>query len=142
MLNKAMFIGRLTADPEMRHTTTGKSVCSFRIAVKRRFAREGDEQQADFFSVVAWEKTAEFCNNYFKKGQQVGIVGRIQNRTWDDPEGNRRYITEIVAEEVYFADSKSSSGSGNNITGNDNFDTSNVQDSGGFYLAEDDDLPF
>ncbi|AUG56698.1 Single-stranded DNA-binding protein ssb [Acetivibrio saccincola] len=142
MLNKAMFIGRLTADPEMRHTTTGKSVCSFRIAVKRRFAREGDEQQADFFPVVAWEKTAEFCNNYFKKGQQVGIVGRIQNRTWDDPEGNRRYITEIVAEEVYFADSKSSSGSGNNITGNDNFDTSNVQDSGGFYLAEDDDLPF
>ncbi len=137
-----MFIGRLTADPEMRHTTTGKSVCSFRIAVKRRFAREGDEQQADFFPVVAWEKTAEFCNNYFKKGQQVGIVGRIQNRTWDDPEGNRRYITEIVAEEVYFADSKSSSGSGNNITGNDNFDTSNVQDSGGFYLAEDDDLPF
>lgn len=142
MLNKAMFIGRLTADPEMRHTTTGKSVCSFRIAVKRRFAREGDEQQADFFPVVAWEKTAEFCNNYFKKGQQVGIVGRIQNRTWDDPEGNRRYITEIVAEEVYFADSKSSSGSGSNITGNDNFDTSNVQDSGGFYLAEDDDLPF
>ncbi|HOA97828.1 single-stranded DNA-binding protein [Acetivibrio saccincola] len=141
-MNKAMFIGRLTADPEMRHTTTGKSVCSFRIAVKRRFAREGDEQQADFFPVVAWEKTAEFCNNYFKKGQQVGIVGRIQNRTWDDPEGNRRYITEIVAEEVYFADSKSSSGSGNNITGNDNFDTSNVQDSGGFYLAEDDDLPF
>ena len=137
-----MFIGRLTADPEMRHTTTGKSVCSFRIAVKRRFAREGDEQQADFFPVVAWEKTAEFCNNYFKKGQQVGIVGRIQNRTWDDPEGNRRYITEIVAEEVYFADSKSSSGSGNNITGNDNFDTSNVQDSGGFYLADDDDLPF
>lgn len=70
-MNKAMFIGRLTADPEMRHTTTGKSVCSFRLAVNRRFVRQGDEQQADFFPVVAWEKTAEFCNNYFRKGQQV-----------------------------------------------------------------------
>lgn len=95
-MNKAILMGRLTADPEMRHTTTGKSVCTFRLAVNRRFVRQGEEQQADFFPIVAWEKTGEFCNNYFRKGQQVAIVGRIQTRTWDDPEGNKRYITENV----------------------------------------------
>lgn len=137
-MNKAMFIGRLTADPEMRHTTTGKSVCTFRLAVNRRFVRQGEEQQADFFPIVAWEKTAEFCNNYFRKGQQVAIVGRIQTRTWDDPEGNKRYITEIVAEEAHFADSKNSS-----TTDNNNYNTSNMQDTGGFYpIEDDDDLPF
>ncbi len=130
-------MGRLTADPEMRHTTTGKSVCTFRLAVNRRFVRQGEEQQADFFPIVAWEKTAEFCNNYFRKGQQVAIVGRIQTRTWDDPEGNKRYITEIVAEEAHFADSKNSSTNDNN-----NYNTSNMQDTGGFYPVEDDELPF
>jgi single-strand DNA-binding protein len=136
-MNKAMLMGRLTADPEMRHTTTGKSVCTFRLAVNRRFVRQGEEQQADFFPIVAWEKTAEFCNNYFRKGQQVAIVGRIQTRTWDDPEGNKRYITEIVAEEAHFADSKNSSTNDNN-----NYNTSNMQDTGGFYPVEDDELPF
>jgi single-strand DNA-binding protein len=136
-MNKAILMGRLTADPEMRHTTTGKSVCTFRLAVNRRFVRQGEEQQADFFPIVAWEKTAEFCNNYFRKGQQVAIVGRIQTRTWDDPEGNKRYITEIVAEEAHFADSKNSSTNDNN-----NYNTSNMQDTGGFYPVEDDELPF
>lgn len=131
-MNKAILMGRLTADPEMRHTTTGKSVCTFRLAVNRRFVRQGEEQQADFFPIVAWEKTAEFCNNYFRKGQQVAIVGRIQTRTWDDPEGNKRYITEIVAEEAHFADSKNSSTNDNN-----NYNTSNMQDTGGFYPVEE-----
>jgi single-strand DNA-binding protein len=136
-VNKAILMGRLTADPEMRHTTTGKSVCTFRLAVNRRFVRQGEEQQADFFPIVAWEKTGEFCNNYFRKGQQVAIVGRIQTRTWDDPEGNKRYITEIVAEEAHFADSKNSS-----TTDNNNYNASNTQDTGGFYPVEDDELPF
>ena len=131
-MNKAILMGRLTADPEMRHTTTGKSVCTFRLAVNRRFVRQGEEQQADFFPIVAWEKTGEFCNNYFRKGQQVAIVGRIQTRTWDDPEGNKRYITEIVAEEAHFADSKNSSTNDNN-----NYNTSNMQDTGGFYPVEE-----
>ena len=130
-------MGRLTADPEMRHTTTGKSVCTFRLAVNRRFVRQGEEQQADFFPIVAWEKIGEYCNNYFRKGQQVAIVGRIQTRTWDDPEGNKRYITEIVAEEAHFADSKNSS-----TTDNNNYNASNTQDTGGFYPVEDDELPF
>jgi single-strand DNA-binding protein len=134
-MNKAILMGRLTADPEMRHTTTGKSVCTFRLAVNRRFVRQGEEQQADFFPIVAWEKTAEFCNNYFRKGQQVAIVGRIQTRTWDDLEGNKRYITEIVAEEAHFAESKRDNYS---ETG---FETK--QETSGFFPMDDsDDLPF
>jgi len=104
-----MLIGRLTQDPEVRHTTTNKTLCQFRLAVNRRFTKQGDEQQADFFPIVAWEKTSEFCSNYFRKGQQVAVLGRLHNRTWDDAEGKRHYITEIIAEEVSFADSKKSS---------------------------------
>ena len=81
-------------------------VASFSLAVNRRFAKEGEERQADFINVVAWSKTAEFCSKYFKKGQQVGIIGRIQTRNWEDENKVKHYITEVVAEEVYFADSK------------------------------------
>ena len=81
-------------------------VASFSLAVNRRFARQGEERQADFINIVAWSKTAEFCSKYFKKGQQVGVIGRIQTRTWDDDQGQKHYVTEVIAEEVYFADSK------------------------------------
>ena len=81
-------------------------VASFSLAVNRRFAKEGEERQADFINVVAWSKTAEFCSKYFKKGQQVGIIGRIQTRNWEDDQGQKHYVTEVVAEEAYFADSK------------------------------------
>lgn len=105
-MNKVMLIGRLTQDPEVRHTTTNKSLCQFRLAVNRKYSKQGDEPQTDFFSIVAWEKISEFCSNYFHKGQKVAIIGRLHNRTWDDSEGKRHYITEIIAEEVSFADSK------------------------------------
>ena len=81
-------------------------VASFSLAVNRRFARQGEERQADFINIVAWSKTAEFCSKYFKKGQQVGIIGRIQTRNWEDDQGQKHYVTEVVAEEAYFADSK------------------------------------
>lgn len=106
-MNKVCLIGRLTKDPEIRYTQTNNTmVASFNLAVNRRFVRENEERQADFISIVAWSKTAEFVEKYFKKGQQVGIVGRIQTRNWDDEQGEKHYITEVVAEEVYFADSK------------------------------------
>ena len=106
-MNKVCLIGRLTKDPEIRYTQTNNTmVASFNLAVNRRFVRENEESQADFISIVAWSKTAEFVEKYFKKGQQVGIVGRIQTRNWDDEQGEKHYITEVVAEEVYFADSK------------------------------------
>ena len=105
-MNKVILMGRLTKDPEVRYTQTSNTlVASFALAVNRRFVRQGEERQADFFNVVAWGKTGEFCSKYFKKGQQVGVIGRLQTRTWDDDKG-RHYITEVVAEEVYFADSK------------------------------------
>lgn len=99
-------MGRLTKDPDIRYTQTNNiMVASFSLAVNRRFAKEG-EQQADFINIVAWNKTAEFCSKYFKKGQQVAVVGRIQTRNYDDEKGIKHYITEVIAEEVYFADSK------------------------------------
>ena len=81
-------------------------VVQFALAVNRRFAKPGEERQADFINIVAWDKTAEFCSKYFKKGQQVGIIGRLQTRQYDDKDGKRVYVTEVVAEEAYFADSK------------------------------------
>lgn len=106
-MNKAILMGRLTRDPDVRYTTTNNTmVVQFALAVNRRFAKEGEERQADFINIVAWDKTAEFCSKYFKKGQQVGIIGRIQTRNYDDKDGKKVYVTEVVAEEVYFADTK------------------------------------
>ena len=100
-------MGRLTRDPETRYTQTDNvQVTNFTLAVNRRFAKQGEERQADFINIVAWNKTAEFVSKYFKKGQQVGVIGRIQTRTWDDDQGQKHYVTEVIAEEVYFADSK------------------------------------
>ncbi len=107
-------------------------VASFSLAVNRRFAKEG-EQQADFINIVAWSKTAEFVSKYFKKGQQVGVIGRIQTRTWDDDQGQKHYVTEVVAEEVYFADSKRENTETSNNT------TTQTTD---FEVTSDDDLPF
>ena len=105
-MNKVILIGRLTKDPEVRYTTTNNTlVCGFSLAVNRRLAKEG-EQQADFFNIVAWNKLGEFCSKYFVKGQQVVISGRLQTRNYDDKDGKKIYVTEIVAEEAHFADTK------------------------------------
>ena len=105
-MNKVILLGRLTKDVEVRYTQTNNTmVTSFTLAVNRRFKQEG-QPDADFINIVAWSKLAEFCSKYFKKGQQVSIVGRLQTRTWEDENGQKRYITEVVAEEAYFADSK------------------------------------
>ena len=101
-MNKVILMGRLTRDPEVRYTQTNNTlVASFSLAVNRRFTKPGEERQADFINVVAWSKLGEFCSKYFKKGQQVGIIGRIQTRNWDDEQGQKHYITEVVAEEAY-----------------------------------------
>ena len=106
-MNKVELIGRLTKDPEVRYTQTNNTaVASFSLAVNRRFVKEGEERQADFINIVVWGKTAEFCSNYFRKGMQIALVGRIQTRNWEDDQGQKHYVTEVVAEEVFFADSK------------------------------------
>jgi len=144
-MNKAILMGRLTRDPEIRYTSTNNiPVCSFTLAVDRRFARQGEERQTDFIPIVAWNKLAEFCGRYFQKGQQVAVVGRIQTRTWDDNEGKRHYVTEVIAEEAYFADSKkNSSGSSKPFESFEPFDSRNDEPVDGFYpVDEDDELPF
>ena len=103
-MNNYKFLGRLTKEVETRQTQNGGAVASFSIAVNRRYAKDS-EIKADFFNITAFGKTAEFCSKYFKKGKQVLISGRIQNRTWEDEKGQKRYATDYIAEEVYFADS-------------------------------------
>ena len=133
-------MGRLTKDPELRYTTkSNTAVASFTLSINRRFAQQG-QPQADFINIIAWNKTAEFAAKYFIKGQQVAVVGRIQNRTWDDSEGKRHYITEVVADETYFADSKRNSEPGGSSQ-KANAQGGNMND--GFYpMDEEDDLPF
>ena len=126
-MNKAILMGRLTKDPETRYTqSTNTQITSFTLAVNRRFAKEGEERQADFINIVAWGKTAEFCSKYFKKGRQVGVIGRIQTRTWEDDKNVKHYVTEVIAEEVYFADSKKE-------------DSNTTTEQTGFNVIDDDD---
>jgi single-strand DNA-binding protein len=104
--NKVFLGGRLTSDPELKQTQSGVPVVSFSIAVNRRASRDG-AQQTDFFNVTAWRATAEFVSKYFRKGSSICVVGSIQNRTWTDQQGQKRYATDIVADEVNFVDSRS-----------------------------------
>ena len=139
-MNKVILMGRLTKEPEVRYTQTSNTlVASFTLAVNRRFVKQGEERQADFINIIAWSKIGEFCSKYFSKGQQVGIIGRLQTRNWEDDQGQKHYITEVIAEEAYFAEGKRNSNtlsdpfaasSGETVNGND------------FDISSDDDLPF
>ena len=101
--NKVILIGNMTADPELKQTTGGISVCSFSVAVNRRFARADQGQQnVDFINVVTWRQQAEFVSRYFKKGNPILICGQLQTRSWNDNQGQKRYATEVVADEVSF----------------------------------------
>lgn len=104
-MNKAIIAGRLTHDPELKQTQSGTPVCTFNVAVNRRFAKEGD-QSVDFLAVTAWKQTAEFVTRHFKKGSSICVVGSIQTRSWKDQNGNNRSTTEILADEVLFVDGK------------------------------------
>lgn len=104
-LNKVVLAGRITADPELKQTQSGISVVSFTIAVNRKYSKE--QQQPDWISVIAWRQTAEFISRYFKKGSAICIVGAIQTRSWQDQQGQKRYATEVIADEAMFVDSKS-----------------------------------
>ncbi len=104
--NKVILIGNMTADPELKQTTGGVSVCSFSIAVNRRFVKADQGQQnVDFISIVTWRQQAEFVSRYFKKGNPILVCGQLQTRTWTDNQGAKRYATEVVADEVSFVGS-------------------------------------
>ena len=112
MLNTAIIMGRLTADPELKSTGAGISVCTFTVAVDRRFKSQGEERQADFIEVVAWRQTAEFVSKFFRKGSMIAVQGSIQTRSYDDRNGVRRKAVEIVAEQVSFTGSKNENAGG------------------------------
>lgn len=111
VINKSIIIGRLTRDPELRHMQNGVAVTNFTVAVQRSFKNSQGEYEADFIPVVVWRAQAENCAKYLAKGRLVGVAGRIQTRNYEDKEGVRRYITEIVADEVQFIDFGDSKGS-------------------------------
>ncbi len=110
-MNKCIFIGNLTRDPEFTTTGSGVSMCRFSIAVRRSFRREG-EPDADFFNVVTWRGLADNCHKYLSKGSKVCVIGSIQNRTYDDKEGNKRTATDVLADEVEFVGPRAGSGEG------------------------------
>lgn len=138
MLNTAVLMGRLTADPELRHTPNNVTVTSFALAIDRSYVKAGAERQVDFIDIVAWRSTAEFVCRYFRKGQLVAVQGSIQTRSYQDKEGNKRKAFEIVADNVYFAEPKRDSPSAPPPTGSySNADNNDFEE-----IPTDDDIPF
>ena len=138
MLNVVVLTGRLTADPELKTTSSGIAVCSFSIAVERRY-RSGEERQVDFINIVAWRASAEFVAKYFKLGQMIAVEGSLQSRRYQDKDGKNRTIYEVVASNVQFADFKSNGASVDQEAPSfSNTDESDFVEISG----NDDDLPF
>lgn len=147
MVNCAVIMGRLVADPELRTTPNGISVTSFAVAVDRRFNRQGEDRQADFIDVVAWRQTADFVCKYFRKGSMIAIQGSLQTRMYEDKNGNKRKAVDLVADNVSFCGSKSES-SGASFARDDSFMSAqpapsySTADAGDFKEIPEDDLPF
>ena len=143
-MNKFQFMGRLTRDPETRvlpNSTT--QVTNFSIAVNRRFADQNGERKADFFNLTAFGKLAELCSKYYRKGQQVLVEGRIQNRSWDDQNGQKRYATDFIVENAYFADSRRENDGSSSFDMGMDVPTPSSSIDGEFITIDDtDDLPF
>ncbi|MCL2445298.1 MAG: single-stranded DNA-binding protein [Oscillospiraceae bacterium] len=114
-MNYAMVMGRLTADPELKSTGSGVSVCSFTVAVDRRFKGQNQERETDFIRCVAWRQSAEFLSRYFKKGSMVAVMGNIQVRSYEDKNGNKREAVELVAENIHFTGERNQGGGGGNF---------------------------
>ena len=131
-MNKVILIGHLAADPESRTTQSGVAQCTLRLAVTRRFAnQQTGKRESDFFNVVCWRQTAEFCSRYLSKGRRIAVEGSLQTRSYDAQDGSKRYVTEIIADNVEFCDSKQSGGQGGAQAAQE-----------GFTEIEDDEMPF
>lgn len=147
--NKVILIGNMVADPELKKTANDVSVVSFRIAVNRRFTRQGEQPQTDFIDIVAWRQQAEFVTRFFTKGKPILVCGQLQTRSWTDNNGQKRYATEVVADEVSFVGNKNDGG-GNGAYGGYNPPAqsesqpnySSAPEAGFEDLSADDELPF
>ena len=147
MLNQIIIMGRLTRDPELRRTGSGLAVASFTLAVDRDYSsKEGGEKETDFIDCVAWRQTGEFVSKYFTKGRMAVVSGRLQIRSWTDKDGNKRRTAEVVADNVYFGDSKKEESSGNSYgqQGGYNAPAYPTTPASDFAMLDDDDaqLPF
>jgi len=141
-MNKVILMGRFTKDPETRYTSgNNTAVCNFTLAVDRQFQKQGEERKADFINCIAWAKGAEFVQKFFTKGMRIAVVGRIETRTWDDNEGKKHYVTEVIVEESHFADSKKD-GSGRPSNAGGGGASAGSGGGDGFYPMDDDELPF
>lgn len=144
--NKVILIGHLTADPELKTTASGLSVTSFSIGVNRRSSSDSTQTQVDFINIVCWRKTAEFVTRYFTKGRPILVCGQLQTRSWVDNNNNKRYVVEVVADEVSFVDKKSDSGVPtyrDAVSGYDNVPNFSSQPDSAFEeMSADDVLPF
>ena len=142
MVNCAVIMGRLVADPELRTTGNGISVTSFAVAVDRRFARSGEDRQTDFIDVIAWRQTADFVCKYFRKGSMIAIQGYIQTRTYEDKNGNKRKAVELVADNVSFCGSKAETGAAGSMPAQaaPAYQTASAADFE--EIPDDEDLPF
>lgn len=141
MLNNISLMGRLVADPELRKTASGISTTTFTVACERSYVKQGEQRQTDFFELVAWRNTAEFICRFFRKGQLIAVDGLLQTRSYEDKEGKRRKITEILVNNAYFADFKGSEKPSFKAPENEN--ALNVGDSDDFTeISEEEDLPF
>ena len=148
--NKVILGGRITADPELKQTQSGVAVCSFSVAVNRRYQKDAESQQTDFINVVAWRQQAEFVTRYFRKGSSICVVGTIQTRSWTDNQGQKRYATDVVADEINFVDSKGEGSSNQGGFGSSyapesyapSFASQNQEAPKFEEMSNDDDLPF
>ena len=143
-MNKAILVGNLTRDPEKRTTPQGTSVTSFTVAVQKRFKNQDGRYDADFINCVAWRQTADFVAQYFSKGSRIGVVGSIQTRSYDDKDGNKRYVTEVVVEGISFTGERRDDSSSNVPVSEQSNGYSAVPANEQEYteMPVDDDLPF
>lgn len=141
-MNKVMLLGRLTKEPEIRFSQLNSTmIVNFTLAVNRKYVKQGEERQTDFINILTFSKLADFAQKYLKKGLQICISGRIQTRSWEDNEGHNHYTTEIVAEEIYFADSLKKSDE-NILFDNSLVNSNNRMNQDEEIISSGDDLPF
>ena len=133
-MNKVILIGNLAADPESRTTQSGLAQCTLRLAVQRRFANQQGQRESDFFNIVCFRQTAEFCAKFLSKGRKVAVEGSLQTRSYEAQDGSKRYVTEVLADNVEFCDSKPE--------GAQTGAQAPTQRQGGFTEVDDDELPF
>jgi len=139
-MNKVILVGNLTADPELTRTPNDVAVCRFTLAIQRRFANQNGERQADFIPIVVWRQAAENCGKYLKKGSRAGVSGSIQTRSYDAQDGTKRYVTEVIADEVEFLSTPRDSS-----TGESSFDEkaeTKIRKISELTPADENDLPF